>query len=102
MEVDSGMAKLDAAQIKGIASLLRKYLSLMRELTAAKSILRACEESERVPYQWQEALEQAVSSPEHNTSAEQLEALIHHLEQEADESGLIPLLEKFSKESPTN
>jgi uncharacterized membrane protein YfbV (UPF0208 family) len=96
------MDKLNADQRTAIAGLIRGQARLIRDLTAARALLKFCEENKLHPVKYERALEEIKQKPEYQEIARGLDLIASHLEQSAEEIDLNELLQKLPQGKPAN
>ena len=90
------MSKLDAEQSRAVAGIIREFVRLMNS-TAARALLRVCQETRRCPVDFECDLEEIKKDPKYQAVGQSLELIAAHIEQSAIEIDLNELLEKVPR-----
>lgn len=93
---------MNTEQSRAIAKLLREQARLIRDLTAARGLLRICQEKKICPLDYERDLEEIKQRPEYKKIAEGLDLVASHLEQVAEDIDLSELLQKLPKAKPSS
>jgi hypothetical protein len=91
------MSKLDAEQSRAVAGIIREFVRLMRDSSAARALLRVCQETRRCPVDFECDLEEIKKDPKYQAVGQSLELIAAHIEQSALEIDLNELLEKVPR-----
>jgi hypothetical protein len=67
------MSKLDAEQSRAVAGIIREFVRLMRDSTAARALLRVCQETRRCPVDFECDLEEIKKDPKYQAVGQSLE-----------------------------
>jgi len=95
------MPYLNADERRAIASCIRQYLKVVRELSSTRALLALCEREKLYPQNWQQTLETMKTLPAYKILPE-LDIVAGFLDQSADEIDLTELLSKLPKETRPN
>jgi len=93
------MTKLNLNQSKALAGIIREHARLIRDLTAARALLKVCQEKQVCPVDFEWDLEEMKQKPEYLQIAKELDLIAVRIEQAAEEIDLNELLQKLPKET---
>jgi hypothetical protein len=96
------MAKLSGMLGRAIARMVRIYLETANDLAATRALLMRAAHNGTCPVYWERDLAEIKKTPQYRSDAERFEPILARIDQDADESDLIELLQQMTQGKQPN